>query len=800
MTRREEAAALDARVLAFIRRGATAAPDDAVFDRLALDLFSHQVTHSEALARFARGRGLSTASLGTWRDIPAVPAVVFKHSRVSTFAPDEAVARYRTSGTTAAARGVHELDTIDLYKEGALRAFEAALLPDGARLRALVLAPSPEDAPESSLSAMLGFVCRSLAAPGSASFGRDGALDMPRLVAALRDAEDRGEPVQLLGTSFAFVHLCDHLAERSALVRLPAGSRVMETGGYKGRSREVPRAELVAMIGERLLVPPTHVVNEYGMTELSSQLYSDSLIRLARGEAEGPVRWWAPPWIRARALDPRSLDDVPPGEVGVLALVDLANRGSAVAIRTADLGVAHEDGRVEVLGRAQGLEARGCSLSFDLPSRVVVPAAPSASVTEACQALVAARASSLAGRPVAEIAASLGRVSARWLDPDDPIRNEALRVLPATSGLSPAVLAAGFDRSFSAWSERALLDLLSAELGPHRSQDAFLPHASALTRPLGPSLVLVVGASNLPTPLAFDVMCALLVRGAVLVKPPSDEPLFADLFRRSIAEVDPALGACVAVRTWPGGSAAHEAAALASADAIIATGEDDSVLSLRARAPVTIRFVGRGSRLSVGLVGREALTEAGLSDLAARAALDIALWDQRGCLSPVAWLIEDGGEVGPEQFAHALDAALAELGASLPEGTLPVHARVAAAEERARIEAREIAGEPVLLAGRVLVEWSGPLSIAPARTAALRVVSSLEGALPLLEPFAGRLSNVLLEVGCDREAALVDRLLALRPTRLCPVGLAQSPPAAWHHDGEPVLLPLLRFVDWERRP
>jgi acyl-CoA synthetase (AMP-forming)/AMP-acid ligase II len=165
--------------------------------------------------------------------------------------------------------------------------------------------------------------------------------------------------VVLCGTAFAFVHLLDALAREGRRLRLPPGSRVMETGGFKGRSREVTRDELHAALATELGVDRDRIVNQYGMTELASQFH-DSVLRCP-GE---PRRKLGPPWTRVRLLDPETEAECAPGAVGRIAILDLANTGSLVALRTADLGRSVGDG-FEVLGREAGAEARGCSLAAD---------------------------------------------------------------------------------------------------------------------------------------------------------------------------------------------------------------------------------------------------------------------------------------------------------------------------------------------------------------------------------------------------------------------------------------------------
>ena len=138
----------------------------------------------------------------------------------------------------------------------------------------------------------------------------------------------------------------------------------MDTGGFKGRSRTVSRSTLYAGLHERIGVPSSSMINEYGMTELLSQFYEPVL---REGEAKGGLtgrRLVGPPWVRTRVLEPAELTPVPPGEEGVLCHLDLANLGSVAHVLTEDRGVDVEGG-FRVLGRAIGAPARGCSLAMD---------------------------------------------------------------------------------------------------------------------------------------------------------------------------------------------------------------------------------------------------------------------------------------------------------------------------------------------------------------------------------------------------------------------------------------------------
>jgi hypothetical protein len=186
-------------------------------------------------------------------------------------------------------------------------------------------------------------------------------LDVEGLLAALREAERDGTAVLIAGTSFTFVHLFDAMRERGVRVTLPAGSRVMDTGGFKGRSREVGREELLTDFQALLGVPPTHAVNEYGMTEMTSQFYDGTV-----GSAGDDGRLYrGPHWVRSAACDPETLKVLEPGSTGILRHWDLGNLSSILALQTSDLGRVLPDGRFELYGRAPGAEARGCSIAMD---------------------------------------------------------------------------------------------------------------------------------------------------------------------------------------------------------------------------------------------------------------------------------------------------------------------------------------------------------------------------------------------------------------------------------------------------
>ncbi len=358
-------AELDARVLAWMHEAAAGrfARDEARFEALALDLFAFQYERCPPYRRFCEMRARTPKQLRCADQIPCVPTGAFKELALRSFPPERRVHVFRTSGSSGERRGELELDTLALYEASVLPTLAQLLFPDwpsGRRGRMRVLAPSADEAPDSSLSHMFSVLLR---ARGDRESGFDiaqGTLRSEELLRQLARAREEARPVALLGTAFAFVHLLEELERRGVAIELAAGSRVMETGGFKGRSRELPRDELHAWIARSLGIPRARIVNQYGMTELASQFYDSSLAR--PGE---PRRKLGPPWARVRVLDPVTAEPVADGEIGSLSILDLANTGSVLAIQSADLGRRVGDG-FEVLGRESGAEARGCSIAADL--------------------------------------------------------------------------------------------------------------------------------------------------------------------------------------------------------------------------------------------------------------------------------------------------------------------------------------------------------------------------------------------------------------------------------------------------
>lgn len=339
-------------------------PDRGRFDEIARLVFAFQFEKNEPYQRLCRRRGITPDRIQTWTDIPAVPTEAFKLTRLTTGASNHV---FRTSGTTRGPRerGEHHLPGLDLYDASWEPLFRRYVLPDRETLRTLSLISDRSTLPDSSLSFMVTRIMEEFGDSESDVFMGGNGLDLARLLDALEQAGDADLPVLVLGTALGFLELLEELERRGRSLALPPGSRIMDTGGLKGRTRKVSREDLLDRYEAWMGIPRSFVVGEYGMTELCSQFYETHLADTLHGNLlPGPRRFRGPPWTRTRVLDPERLEPLPRGETGLLAHFDLANAWTVVHVLTEDLGMEEEDG-FRLLGRARGAELRGCSLATE---------------------------------------------------------------------------------------------------------------------------------------------------------------------------------------------------------------------------------------------------------------------------------------------------------------------------------------------------------------------------------------------------------------------------------------------------
>ncbi len=348
-------------VLAFI-----AHPESARFEPLALKVFRYQFALVPAYRDFCLSMSVSPDSAASIDDVPAVSAVAFKHAHLACAPCPEGALTFLTSGTTAgrSARGRHVVPRPEVYRASALAHLGRMLFPDRRPMRMVALHPTADRMPESSLSRMITWCIEEFAA-GQASLcaATRAGIDVPAAHSFLREAQSDGVPACILGTTASCAALFEHLERGADAIRLAPGSRMMDTGGVKGQRTPLDAAAVCARAHRLLGIDPAFVVNEYGMTELCSQMYDATSFNSGADSAPTDRVKITPPWMRVAAVDPVTLRPVAPGDVGLLRFFDLANVGSVCAVMTEDFGTVDGD-RVRVLGRAGNAEPRGCALAI----------------------------------------------------------------------------------------------------------------------------------------------------------------------------------------------------------------------------------------------------------------------------------------------------------------------------------------------------------------------------------------------------------------------------------------------------
>jgi len=249
---------------------------------------------------------------------------------------------FLSSGTTGEDKSKHPVNDLNVYRESLLRGFKNFYeSPDDYDIFALM--PSPGENPDSSLIFMVDEWIRNSGSDISGFYLKDFA----RLSAMLGKKNLTRRKLLVIGLSYALLDFADVFQSSSSELI------IMETGGMKGKRKEMIREALHVLLTEKFGISPIH--SEYGMTELLSQAYS-----------KGNGRFHAPAWMKALTRDPNDPFQLFPAEkTGCLNIIDLANFNSCSFIATEDLGKTHEDGSFEVLGRFDSSAVRGCNLMID---------------------------------------------------------------------------------------------------------------------------------------------------------------------------------------------------------------------------------------------------------------------------------------------------------------------------------------------------------------------------------------------------------------------------------------------------
>lgn len=308
------------------------------FSTLALEVFEYQYRKTDVYGEFCQHLGVSPKHISSPEDIPFLPIEFFKSRRVLV-REAEAELCFRSSGTTAAKLSRHYIADPEIYLQSFSQGFKY-FYGDISKYCILALLPSYLERQDSSLVFMVSEFIKQSQYEESGFY----LSDFNRLSDQLRYLNSKNVPVLLIGVTFALLDLASKHS-----MNLP-NTIVMETGGMKGRKKEMVREKVHKILKEAWDVEAIH--SEYGMTELLSQAYSKS-----RGIFK------CPPWMQVLIRDPEDpLKLVGSGVSGGINIIDLANIYSCSFIATQDLGKLRSDGGFEVLGRFDHSDIRGCNL------------------------------------------------------------------------------------------------------------------------------------------------------------------------------------------------------------------------------------------------------------------------------------------------------------------------------------------------------------------------------------------------------------------------------------------------------
>lgn len=343
MTLAELRVDLHRELMSFARRPTR---DVETFDTLAARVLHYQ---ARAVPEYGRLVDALGAELDDWREAPLVPTELFREVDLCSLPVGPKDRIFRTSGTTQGKRGFRRVPDLSLYRSAMAAPFvEGVLGGDNTRRRWISLIPGDDVLPDSSLSFMVRELSEVLATETFWIMEKDGLrIDEARI--ALGEGHGLGDaPVVVLTTAFA---LADLLENARWFPRLPPGSLIMLTGGFKAKRSDVSEDELYKKLRSTFGVPRENVLSEYGMTELTSQAY---------GRPLAPM-----PSLRFRIVHPETGATLPPGSVGLVGCFDLLNLDHVSAILTSDLGALDDEGRLTLHGRQPGAMPRGCSLSAE---------------------------------------------------------------------------------------------------------------------------------------------------------------------------------------------------------------------------------------------------------------------------------------------------------------------------------------------------------------------------------------------------------------------------------------------------
>lgn len=435
----------------------------------------------------------------------------------------------------------------------------------------------------------------------------------------------------------------------------------------------------------------------------------------------------------------------------------------------------------------------------------------SAERVRAAQGRLALAANALRGRSFQDRLDAVTNVLANWTAPDSPWRRELADSLSAATPFSAATLTEGLDSALRAWDPERFKACAQREIG------SLLADGTVELAPF--ESVTVLAGGSIPMPTILSSLLPLVVGSPVLLRETSKDPITASLLARSLTAQDEGLARSFESVAFPSDDAVAFEVAL-KAPCVVATGSDETLASIARRLTPDQRFVPHGHKFSIAAVGAAALRDAAaIAETAEGIALDVARWDQSGCLSPVVVYAVNLASNDVRSLAAAISACLEERSVSMPRGVIEPETLVSIANERSGARMRLAGTDGMIFEGSehtVVLEIDAEPRPAPlSRFLRIMPVDSEEMFIRSIERFSGHISCVSIaglfgiddpptaphtankrstDVDFASTESIPERLTYLGISRVTKPGRSQTPPIDWPHDGLPVFTPVARFI------
>ena len=681
---------------------------DVDFSTFALRMWADQVERNPEYGRWSTWV-MQGKRPQRWQDIPAVPVTLFRDLSLTCFPPMLARHHFKTSGTTGP-RGCHRLLDTEVYDHGSVWGREYIIGPVPTNGVSLV---------STSTDSSLGHMCRYFAPKMRQCFIPEIGVLQDEAFEHLRNVTT----AQFIpATAFAMASLLANVSKSTPPIELASGSTIMITGGFKGRTQAIDEQELIARL--RHLFPTATIVGEYGMTELSSQMWCPTL----------ESHFQAPPWLKVVAVDPRSGTALPNGQIGQLKFVDLANHQTVIAIETRDQGIVHADGSMELLGRMPQSDARGCSLSVEEVDKFFVEHKDTTTITSAHKTLET-------------------HTNPRVFDSV----LQSLHTLRAWSASDVHELSQGLSQN-------------TALLGWKRTIDAVLKndgqqlHQMLQNSEYRPKTIGIVLARGVYTAGLEWVALALASGATVHVKLPRGSTQTTQQWIRVFQDNDLPI-------TF------DDSRELPEADWLWVFGEDDNIASIHSTVPHA-HMQSYGHRFSFAISTDDPID-------VERAAQDIIAYDTRGCMAPVAICCTGNATLFAERLFDELRALehTSPLGSVDPYLGPEFRRRIGLAVQQP--QSVWVQRDPKSVWGVLLQPSKQFTPSALPRLISIYSTPTPKDIDTMFHPWAQKVSTIGCSTRLEQTTWIPQSVVEKNP-RICVLGEMQFPPFGRLHDGIPM--------------